>query len=960
MNTQEPTVTLDGADTPPAAEPPEAELPEAELPTVTLDDADLPGAELREVRPHSAIQHAAMRANLRHKLFGAPQAPLRLGRFVLMDRLGQGGMGVVYSAYDPELDRRVALKLLRTGHHHAGIQAKDRLLREAQALARLSHPNVVPVYEVGVIDDQVFIVMEFVAGRTLRTWVTAETRTWRQILDAFRQAGKGLAAAHAVGLVHRDFKPDNVQVGDDGRIRVLDFGLARGHDQRSAELGPGGHPGSLFDSAERVSPTASTADPAPSSRPAADIDGPLAALGDADASRPNQRLNTPLTVTGAVLGTPAYMPPEQFVGAQVGPGSDQFSFCVSLYEALYGQRPFAGETVRELRDSIDAGEIRPPPRTSRVPRWVWPVLCRGLSDDPRDRYPSMQALLTALGRDRARARMRVALAVLAVGLVAVSAYAIMLARAAPADLCEGAALELSDSWSPDHRAALERAFQATGRPYAALAWTRVAAGLDAYAAAWTGMHEDACRAHQRGEQSGALLDKRMACLARRESALANAVGVLRELDAESLPHSVDVVQKLPPVAPCGDLAALDAEVPPPQDPAVAQAVRALRERLSRAVALEDAGRYGEALPLATTLADEAERLGYRPAWAEVLLAQGRIAVAMGDGKQALSALRQATALGLATGTYEVALEALARSIYAEVTSSNGPGFDPGTVLRPLYIAEALLEQVPEPSFLHTLLLNNAGVAHLAQGEREQARALFERALAVRDRGPKPAPIELTSVPSNLALVTPDPARRAELAASATQEAERALGPAHPRTLMLRYVEGTHTPDPVRARATLARACRGYGDYHPELREQRANCLYYLAALDAEGDEPTRAAEHLLEAAGLFSDTERPWRRDLARGQGLVHAGQPAPALAALAQGLRALGDEPEQWWNRQWQADGLLAKGMALLALGRRQAAVAALTQARDGYELVVRISGNMAARRGLARTQAALAEGGL
>ena len=915
---------------------------------------ELPGADLREARPESGIQHAAMRVSLRHKLFGAAQEPLRLGRFVLMERLGQGGMGVVYSAYDPELDRRVALKLLRTGHRRAGEKAKERLLREAQALARLSHPNVVPVYEVGVIDDQVFIVMEFVVGETLRKWLAAEDRTWRQVLDAFRQAGQGLAAAHAVGLVHRDFKPDNVQVGVDGRIRVLDFGLARGHTEDGAERDPV----RPFDSSDRISPFDST-----QSMDA--VESPWLGGGAGERSEPseqpagetpsNKRLHTPLTATGALLGTPVYMPLEQFDGAQVGPTSDQFSFCVSLYEGLYGHRPFAGDTVHELRDSIRAGQIRQPPRASRVPRWVFPVLCRGLAAEPAQRYPSMRALLAALGYDPARTRMRAYLAVLSAGLVAVSIYSFTLARPA-AEVCQGAARELSVVWSTGQRAALQRAFQATGRAYADNAWARVATGLDDYAAAWADMHEDACRAHQRGEQSGDLLDKRMACLARRKSALSNAIGVFREIDAASLQHSVDVVQKLPLIAPCGNLDALAAEVPPPEDPEVAARVDALRERLSRAVALEDAGRYADALELATPLAVEAERLAYRPVWAEVTLVQGRITMAMGNGKDAAALLRRATSLGLATGNYEVALEALARGIYAEATSSDDPRFDPGQVLRPLYMAEALLEQVPEPTFVHTLLLNNAGVVHLARGDREQARATFERALEVKSRARGTPHIELSSVPSNLALVTSEPDKRAALAASATQEAERALGPAHPRTLMLRYVEGTHTLAPAHARELLAGACDAYQRYHPELREQLAGCLYQLASLDAERGDRARAGDRLTQAGALFSDDDRAWRRDLARGQGLAYRGDPRRALDALDKGLRDLGENPEQWWNRQWMADSLLAKGTALLAMGRFAAAVAALEQARRGFEQVVEISGNVAAGRGLARARVALA----
>src|SRR5262245_37690244 len=208
-------------------------------------------------------------------------------------------MGVVYAAYDPELDRRVALKLLHAG---GSVEARKRLLREAQAMARLAHPNVIAVHDVGTWGDEVFVAMEFVEGPTLAERVRDEEPGWREVLDLYLQAGEGLAAAHVAGIVHRDFKPQNALVGRDGRVRVLDFGLARGTGAlppREAEEGPdsGAAPGLLV---------------------------------------------TPLTRSGSRMGTPAYMSPEQFEGLPADELSDQFSFCVALYEALYGERPFGG------------------------------------------------------------------------------------------------------------------------------------------------------------------------------------------------------------------------------------------------------------------------------------------------------------------------------------------------------------------------------------------------------------------------------------------------------------------------------------------------------------------------------------------------------------------------------------------------------------------------------------------
>ena len=295
----------------------------------------------------------------------------RIGRYEIEYLLGTGGLGVVYAAHDPELGRRVALKLLKIDARDGG-GGQERLAREARALARISHPNVVAVYDVGVFEDRVFVAMELVVGRDLRVWLAQARRGWREVVDVFSAAGRGLAAAHAAGLIHRDFKPDNVLIGDDGRVRVTDFGLARAADTDAPALG-GQAPEPLVD------PTGPTFDP------------------NADP------LYSPLTQVGQVVGTPAYMAPEQHEGMPADTRTDQFSFCASLYEALYGVRPYAGAVYAELRDSVTKGRLRPPPKESKVPRTLAPIVLRGLALRPAARWPSMEALLAALGRDRDQA-----------------------------------------------------------------------------------------------------------------------------------------------------------------------------------------------------------------------------------------------------------------------------------------------------------------------------------------------------------------------------------------------------------------------------------------------------------------------------------------------------------------------------------------------------------------------------
>ncbi len=318
------------------------------------------------------------------------------GHFLVVDRLGAGAMGVVLAAYDPKLDRKVALKVLNDAVAGSGNpDGRLRLLREAQAMARLAHPNVVTVFEVGETNDQVFVAMEFVNGGTLTQWLRKEARSRRDILQMFVAAGRGLVAAHAAGMIHRDFKPDNVLVGSDGRPRVSDFGLV------------GAHAGSPQ-------------------------------TGDAVGTS-GGRIADSLTATGAVMGTPIYMAPEQFEGADTDQRTDQFSYCVALYEALYGERPFHGTTYAELHASVAAGAVRDAPAGRDVPEWLRAVLLRGLRVAPADRFATMDELLAALLADpgtRARRR-RIAVAVvsslLAVG--AASGYVVWRAGRVHTELC---------------------------------------------------------------------------------------------------------------------------------------------------------------------------------------------------------------------------------------------------------------------------------------------------------------------------------------------------------------------------------------------------------------------------------------------------------------------------------------------------------------------------------------------
>jgi formylglycine-generating enzyme required for sulfatase activity len=361
----------------------------------------------------------------------------QLGRYVIVERVGTGAMGVVYGAYDPQLDRKIALKLIKPG---PGVKdtARARLLREAKAIARLQHPNVVAVHDVGVIDEQVFLAMEFVAGGTIKSWVAAQPRSWREILDVFIAAGRGLAAAHAAGLVHRDFKPDNVLLDKEQRPRVVDFGIARQAGAADDEIaGETGEP---------------------------QVDG-TATLRD---SSGKHALAT-LTKTGTWVGTPAYMAPEQFLGERGDEKSDQFSFCVALYEALYGERPFAGDDMLSISVNVTTEQLRPMPRDRGVPTWLRRVILRGLRVDPAARWESMAALIAALSSDPvAKLRNRLVAGGVAVALAAVVVVAWQVASRRRAETEREIARYVADAdrLTGDARAKVATARDLRGRAFA--------------------------------------------------------------------------------------------------------------------------------------------------------------------------------------------------------------------------------------------------------------------------------------------------------------------------------------------------------------------------------------------------------------------------------------------------------------------------------------------------------------
>ena len=786
-----------------------------------------------------------------------------IGRYLVIGRLGAGGMGVVYTAFDPELDRKVAIKFLKDAGSEA---AQHRLLREAQALARLSHPNVVAVHDTGTHQGHIFIALELVEGTTFREWLRGGERSWQEIVAACLAAGRGLAAAHRKEIIHRDFTPNNVLMGRDGRIAVTDFGLAR----------PTSYP----------------------SAGAADEEG-----GESGQSGSTE-LNTPLTQTGSVVGTPGYIAPEQYLGGAIDARSDIYSFAVTLYEALYGQRPFRGKGD-ELRAAVLRGTVPPPPRSTRVPRRIHLALERALAMDPADRPPTMDALIAELERDPAATRRRMLMAGGMLMALAAAFAGFWVMTRGEDNTCRGLERALDGVWDPAHRRAIEAAFVATGAPFARPALKSVEASIDRHATRWVGMRRDACEATRiRGEQTEDVLSLRMQCLDRRLTELRALVTLLAGADKAMVTGSVDAAAALRDVASCGDVEALRAPVPLPDAPAVRQRARQLEVRLAEVKALLDAGRYKDAQGKAASALAAAGELGHRPLVAEAMELTGVALDRTGDLEGAVSTLSEAVWTGTAARHDEVAARAATRLIYVV-------GYEQEKVDRAMEWArqaEAVLERtgrthdlgyadmlmekgratyktndykaaldlfrrartlraslLGEDHHLVAQSLNSTGVALKELGRFDEARAALERSLAISTATLGESHPVTSKALANLGLLLDAQGRDQEAEAYARRALaarEAALGPDH---LEVSFVLGNLASvllDLGKVDESLAVARRGLAIREKQTgadSEHTADGLSYVAqALKAQGKldeaaETNRRSLAILEKKGTGRD-----------------------------------------------------------------------------------------------------------
>ncbi|MBI4509406.1 MAG: serine/threonine protein kinase [Deltaproteobacteria bacterium] len=702
-----------------------------------------------------------------------------IGRYVVLDVLGKGGMGVVYKAHDPELDRSVALKLVNVGPHEEGTtksKYRARLIREAQALAQLSHPNVIAVYDVGTFGDDVFVAMELVKGPSLNAWLKSSPPL-REVLDKFIAAGRGLRAAHRAGLMHRDFKPSNVIVGEDGRVRVLDFGLARPLAARVGKRDDASH-----GEASSPPPSESDADSEDSARGSTPFVTHRAGGGDpmlGESSDGDSPLAAALTATGAVLGTPAFMAPEQHDGGTVDERSDQFSFCVALYQALYRQHPFASERTVELKRKARKGKVAPPPEGSRVPARLRRILLRGLSPKPEQRFPSMDELLGELAVDTsARTRRVVTLATMVV-LAGLATHGLVGRQDGKAYLCKGAEARLQGTWDDQVRAAARQRFLATGKPYAAETWRRVEGILGDHARAWVAAYTDACEAtHVRGEQSEQLLDLKVSCLTRRLAKMRALVELFAAGKVTALEEAIEAALRLGSVKACQDRDALLALVPPPEDPATRSLVASLQGDLDRASALEGTGNFQEGLRLTKGLVAEAKKAGYSPLTAEALYTLGLFQNYAGDLAPAEASYLegiQAAAQGRDDRLAAQAWVKLVRLVgYEQARAQEGLAFSSA--------AESAVVRMGGDPLLSAELLHNKSLVSYSHGKYDEARKLREEALNLRLKELPADHLDIATSYNHLAMVLTEEGKYKEAEGYHRQALEiraKALGPEHP-------------------------------------------------------------------------------------------------------------------------------------------------------------------------------------
>jgi tetratricopeptide (TPR) repeat protein len=781
----------------------------------------------------------------------------RVGNYVIDALIAVGGMGYVFAARDPKLDRRVAIKVLRPELLDAHIRERS-LLSEAKVMARLSHPNVCTVYEVGTLEGRVFLVMEYVDGETLTMWLAREQRRWREVVAIMLAAGRGLEAAHRAGIIHRDFKPENIMIGRDGRVRVMDFGLAGQLREPAIAGGPRGQ---------------------------LDIDS----------------IEEQHSVFGNLIGTPGYMAPEQIRLQPIDERADQFAYCTTFYQALYGARPYPGDNLRELLQSFEQRRLHVPTK-SRVPRWLRRRLERGLSVQASQRHPSVGALVAAIERVPRSQRFWLAGAA-AIGLLGAGTGLAMyvqdgsLMAQAP---CEGAAERMAEVWNPGRRGRIGQAFEGSSLPYAAAQWQYVTGILDRYAADWVAMRQDTCEATMvRREQSEDMLDRRMACLDDRWRELDALLAFLSEPDRAAVQQSAQAAHGLGSIDRCAARTALLSAQAEPAAPELRQRLAELRQRLAEVAVRTDAGKYQETLATAEQLVEEARAAAFAPVLAQALLSLGVLRGQLGDIQGSEQSLVESATVAEEGGDDLRKAEALIELVYfvgfekgapeqarqwatlAAASLRRGGGdpelearlaFHEGAMLygageyADAYAAEKRAVELGQRVFgsdhpLVIQMLASIGATAVKLGQIDEATAYLDRALEVAQRVFGAEHPEVGDLYNNLGNASAsqgrvDEARRAYLRAKEIWTAS--LGEHHANVAValsnlgqLAIDEGSYDQAIALYEQALAIEEKTLGDRHANL----AVTLTNLGVIHLSNDEPARALPPLERAYGIVGDAD---------------------------------------------------------------------------------------------------------
>ncbi len=769
-----------------------------------------------------------------------------IGRYRVVARLGSGAMGVVVSAFDATLDRKVALKLVRSAT--AGEVGQQRLLREAQAMARLSHPNVVTVFEAGMYGEGVFVAMEYIAGATLGEWLASGRRSRQEILAVFIGAGQGLAAAHHAGIVHRDFKPANVLVSAGGRARVADFGLATSPSERA-----------------KTDPPLGTS-----------IERPLE-----------------MTTTGTVMGTPAYMAPEQHRGEHADARADQFALCVALYEALYGELPFGdGRDRSAYVAALLRGRVREPRAGNDVPAWLRRVLVRGMSASASARYPSIEILLSELARDPARRARQIALAGGVVAVIAgLGVYALTRSGGDAADPCATAEAPFASLWNTSDRAQLEAAFHASGSPLAATTFPKLAALFDRRAAALRTARREACVATAvRHDQSADLLDRRMQCLDQRGDELASLVAVLADKPTvAAVEKSISAVVALAPVEACAERDVLLAAFPPPATAELRTRVATIERAIDRAQALTRTGRMPDAAIALKSVLVEADDVGYPPLTARAHYAAADNEAGAGTATAAIADFRHTAELAAAAHDDEMLADVWIRAY--SLVGFDLRRVDDAKALEPTIVAA--LARAGRPARLRGMYDNARGGVAFAAGNYGEAAELWHttaRELAADPGSARIAANALANAGSALESAGRLPEARDALQTALGQELEL-FGPQHPAVAATHHQLGS--------------------------------------VLDALGDLPG-ALEHF-RAAKAISEVVRPGvgaaSEMVSIGVTLNELEQPQQALDQQLPAIALLENDPDA---KPELANAVLDAGVSYMKLGKLTESSAMLKRALD------------------------------